>query len=917
MSFISILETLIIGPLKLVFEFVFQCSKMLFGNPGLSIISLSLIINILVLPLYRRADEMQKEAHNVEQKLREGVEHIKKTFSGDERMMMQQTYYRQNNYKPTDAFKGSVSLLLQIPFFMAAYGFLSNLQTLHGASLGPIKDLGAPDGLLVIGGIAINVLPVLMTFINFISSAIYLKGFPLKNKVQIYGMAIVFLVLLYDSPAGLVFYWTLNNLFSLVKTIFYKINNPSKVLRILISAIGIVTIAFSLFVYSGSLKRKIFFAGLGVMMQIVLFIPAIQKFINKHGKKNTAQPNKKLFFAGSCFLTVLVGVLISSTVIAASPQEFVDVNNFHNPLWYILSTFCMAAGTFLIWLRVFYWLAKPNLKVIFDKMVWVLSGVMLVNYMFFGRNLGNLSATLQYDHIMSFTSTESLVNIVVLFVISVGLYFIATKWRKVVTGVICIAIIAITVMSSMNIFTIKKSIDSISAIPTSESPHFQLDKNGQNVVVIMLDRAVGEYVPYIFNEKPELKEVFDGFTYYSNTISFGKCTNFGIPPLMGGYEYTPVEMNKRDTEPLVSKHNEAVLLMPVLFDQNDYDVTVCDPVYANYSWIPDLSIFDNYPDINAYITKGEFDSAQQREYSLAANHRNFFCFSIMKCMPLFLQPQIYKGGGYRMTDKVGQINYSNQTTFGMSIAHGYRKDFLKSYNVLNNLSNMSNITENNQNTFLFISNDITHNPTILKEPDYTPEYEVDNTKYDAENADRFTLNGKTLNFSTSLEMAHYHANVAAFVQIGNWLEYLKEKDVYDNTRIILVADHGASLHPTEELKISDVNLKSFFPLLMVKDFNGEGFTTSNEFMTNADVPTLATNGLINNPTNPFTGKLINNDEKNAHEQMIFVSEEWLLSGHRGNTFSPARWASVSKNSKDKNNWKVCNESVVLKEHELP
>ena len=121
----------------------------------------------------------------------------------------------------------------------------------------------------------------------------------------------------------------------------------------------------------------------------------------------------------------------------------------------------------------------------------------------------------------------------------------------------------------------------------------------------MLDRAMGQYVPYIFNEKPELKEQFSGFTYYSNVISFGGQTNFGAPALFGGYEYTPYEMNKRSSESLMSKHNEALKVMPVLFDQNDFNVTVCDPPYANYQWIPDLSIYDEYPEINKYITKGK------------------------------------------------------------------------------------------------------------------------------------------------------------------------------------------------------------------------------------------------------------------------------------------------------------------------
>ena len=173
MSLLTILETLLIGPLKLVFEIIFTLANKFIGHPGLAIIVLSLIMNILVLPLYRRADAMQEEARDTEARLHDGVAHIKKTFSGDERMMILQTYYRQNNYKPTSALNGSVSLLLEIPFFMAAYQFLSNLEILNGVSLGPIADLGAPDGLLVIGGIVINILPVLMTLVNVISSALY------------------------------------------------------------------------------------------------------------------------------------------------------------------------------------------------------------------------------------------------------------------------------------------------------------------------------------------------------------------------------------------------------------------------------------------------------------------------------------------------------------------------------------------------------------------------------------------------------------------------------------------------------------------------------------------------------------------------------------------------------------------------
>jgi len=132
MSFGAILDTLLFKPLQLLFEVIYMIADRVIDNPGLSIIVLSLVMNFLVLPLYKRADAMQEEERDIEMKLRDGVAHIKKTFSGDEKMMILQTYYRQNNYKPTYVLRGAVSLFLQIPFFIAAYRFLSGLSLLNG-----------------------------------------------------------------------------------------------------------------------------------------------------------------------------------------------------------------------------------------------------------------------------------------------------------------------------------------------------------------------------------------------------------------------------------------------------------------------------------------------------------------------------------------------------------------------------------------------------------------------------------------------------------------------------------------------------------------------------------------------------------------------------------------------------------------
>lgn len=235
---------------------------------------------------------------------------------------------------------------------------------------------------------------------------------------------------------------------------------------------------------------------------------------------------------------------------------------------------------------------------------------------------------------------------------------------------------------------------------------------------------------------------------------------------------------------------------------------------------------------------------------------------------------------------------------------------------------MTEIVEKKNNTFLFMFNDITHIPVLLKEPEYIPEYEIDNTRYDAEHSERFTIDGNSIKMETIEQMSHYQINMAALLKIGKWLDFLRGNEVYDNTRIIIVSDHGYTNHHIDELTFdygtdSHKNIEGYYPLLLVKDFNATGFTTSEEFMTNADVPTLAIRGLIENPVNPFTGKEINNDEKTAHKQMVTLSEKWDVTKNNGNTFLPARWASISDNLWDKDNWNFYENEIILKEHKLP
>ena len=925
MPVLSFLYQLLVGPLELFFEIIFALVNKVIANPGFSIIFLSLVMNFLVLPLYKKADAMQAEERDIEKKLKPWVTHIKKTFRGDERFMMLQTYYRQNHYKPYYALKGSVSLLLEIPFFIAAYRFLSGLSLLHGFAFGPVEDLGAPDALLTIGGATINVLPILMTAVNIISSAIYARDLSAKSKIQLYGMALIFLILLYQSPAGLVFYWTLNNVFSLLKNIFYKLKNPRLVLSILLSLASAGFIAVIYFVKPlASSKQQAAVTIFLVLLQLPLLLYFFEKRkCGKEPRKVTRKENQ-VFYLGCLFLALLTGILIPLSVLSSSPEEFINKVTFSNPLHYLFSSAALAFGTFVIWFSIFYRLIGADGKRMMGFAVWAVAGISVANYMLFGKEYGMLTAGLTFEKEPQFLLRQQFINLIVIAAV-LGLFYLIWKKKKEFAGICCAAAcFAVVGMSLLNIVQVQKIItDKNEQLVTDakETANIPLHKDGKNVIVLMLDRAISPFVPYMLNEKPELLTQFDGFTFYPNTMSYGGYTNVGTPPLYGGYDYVPVEMNCRADISLCDKQNEALKVMPVLFDSAGFETTVCDPTYAGYEWIPDLSIYDDYPRIHKYITMNKFNldadkSAAALEKKL---NRDFFCYSIFKISPVCCQSVIYDGGKYNhlvnysglITDEVIQED-GDQTIETPSRATGIKPTFMGSYATLAHLPFITEVKDSGKNTFVMISNDTTHEPTLLREPEYEPASVVDNTEFDAANVDRFTLNGRTIRMENEIQMSHYHVNMAAFLQLGKWFDYMREKGVYDNTRIIIVSDHGDSMNLRDDMLFGSEGYEDvarFNPLLMVKDFNSRGVAVDDRFMTNADVPALAVGGLMQDPVNPFTGEPILRDCKKDEQYILFT--KWNISDNNGNQFTPGVWLSVHDNVHDTDNWKVISEDTIL------
>lgn len=919
---------MLIEPICIGLETVYGISLGLLGTPGACILPLSLVVNFLLLPFYQRADELQREEMAIQQRMAPNVAHIKKTFSGDERHMMLQAYYRLQGYKPIYSLRSALALFLQIPFFLAAYRLLSNLPDFQQVSYLFLSDLGAPDGLLDLLGMSINLLPILMTLVNMLSSEIYAKGLSLVEHLKLHGMALIFLALLYNSPSGLVLYWTFNNLFSLGKNIVSSSRDISSAKRNALLLIGALILAHTAVTDTASLQARLLFSVIGLLVMI----PSALHRLKIDGKCNLFESaltrlgdagDAQLFLLGTIALALLAGALIPSSVIMSSPAEFVTPMKYQTPLMYVLSTELIAIGTFVIWLGLFYYLSQNKTRSLISMLVWVVVGVSIANYMLFGTELGTLSSQLRFENDLRFSTMELVINAEFVLLLFVSLLLIWVRRRNAVKVLYLALIPTLVFMSFLNVSTINNAMPKVRQSVDSamgERASFTLSRKGKNVVVLMMDRAIGSYIPYLFKENPELVEQFAGFTWYPNTLSFGTRTNTGSPALFGGYEYTPEKMNERSSELLESKQNEALKVMPTLFDKAGYDVTVCDPPYAGYSWIPDLSVFDDMPGVTTFDTEqGQFnsESVALAEKKTRLWKRSFFCYSIMKMAPLLFQPLLYQNGLYFNPESYDLILSQVQIGFDASKSIGSRDDFLNSYSVLCNLPKMTHVVSKETNTFLMMSNSTTHNPMLLTEPDYEPAMIVDNSDFDSANQNRFINMDTTLRMNSYYQMSHYHANMAALCKLGEWFDFLRSEGVYNNTRIIIVADHGWSLEQLDSMVFGSVSDNTFYnsedamaynPLLMVKDFDCVHFSTDYSFMTNADTPSIALNGIVSAPTNPFTGNSIDSSAKDEPEQHVFYTDFWTTDQNNGTTFLPGIWFSVSNhNLLDKNNWKKLGE----------
>jgi len=182
------------------------------GNYGWAIILLTIIVRIPFIPLMHKSQRAMKKMQALQPMMAEIKERYKKD---PQRMQKELTeLYKKHKVNPVG---GCLPMLLQIPVFIALYNVLSNAIELRGAPfILWIKDLSEKDPYYI--------LPVVMGVTMVIQQKMTPSSMdPAQAKIMMF-MPIVFTFLFLTFPSGLVLYWLINNILSIIQQYYANKN---------------------------------------------------------------------------------------------------------------------------------------------------------------------------------------------------------------------------------------------------------------------------------------------------------------------------------------------------------------------------------------------------------------------------------------------------------------------------------------------------------------------------------------------------------------------------------------------------------------------------------------------------------------------------------------------------------------------
>lgn len=175
------------------------------GNWGWAIILLTILIKLVFFPLSAASYKSMARMKEVQPRLMA----MKEQYKGEPQKLNQamMEMYRKEKINPLG---GCLPVVIQIPVFISLYWVLLSSVEMRGAPwILWIHDLSVPDPYYI--------LPLIMAVSMFVQTKLNpTPPDPIQAKVMMY-MPIIFSVMFFFFPAGLVLYWVVNNLLSIAQ----------------------------------------------------------------------------------------------------------------------------------------------------------------------------------------------------------------------------------------------------------------------------------------------------------------------------------------------------------------------------------------------------------------------------------------------------------------------------------------------------------------------------------------------------------------------------------------------------------------------------------------------------------------------------------------------------------------------------
>ena len=189
----------------------------LIGNYGIAIILLTVLIKGVFWPITQKGMKSMKNM----QKLQPKVAKLKEKYKDDAQKMNQEMMALYKTYK-VNPLGGCLPMVLQIPFFFALYKvLLMSIELRHAPFMLWINDLSAPDRLWL--GFDIPYLHGIPVLTLLMGASMYLQqrmtpatADPTQAKIM-QMLPIIFTFMFLNFASGLVLYWFVNNLLSMLQ----------------------------------------------------------------------------------------------------------------------------------------------------------------------------------------------------------------------------------------------------------------------------------------------------------------------------------------------------------------------------------------------------------------------------------------------------------------------------------------------------------------------------------------------------------------------------------------------------------------------------------------------------------------------------------------------------------------------------